>query len=256
MDLDLFTIVACAVIAVAFLSAWIYTSSIKGDVLLKHKKWIEQLPSVISTLGVLGTFIGITKGLMTFDTTDLDRSIPLLLDGLKTAFFTSLLGMSGSLVLNRTVSRRLENEDNQSEMQKAANTIVNALNSNMKELPSILHKSNIELVSSLSKDETIKIISADVEQMKDDLEELKGHVEELRGQNNEVIDLLNKINSASNITSEELPRLRAVAVTATSSISAIDNYIDEINGNLSSIENAAMEINENLNTIKSKDEEN
>ena len=92
--------------------------------------------------------------------------------------------------------------------------------------------------------------------MKDDLEELKGHVEELRGQNNEVIDLLNKINSASNVTSEELPRLRAVAVTATSSISAIDNYIDEINGNLSSLENAAMEINENLNTIKSKDEEN
>ena len=50
----------------------------------KKRRLINQFPSLISTLGVLFTFIGITVGLVGFDTSDLDTSIPLLLDGLKT----------------------------------------------------------------------------------------------------------------------------------------------------------------------------
>ena len=56
-------------------------------------------------------FGGITKGLMAFDTTDLDRSIPDLLDGLKTAFFTSLAGMVGSMILSAFISRKQDEKD-------------------------------------------------------------------------------------------------------------------------------------------------
>ncbi len=72
---------------------------------------VEFFPSLVSTLGVLGTFWGITKGLMAFDTTDLDRSIPDLLDGLKTAFFTSLAGMVGSMILSAFISRKQDEKD-------------------------------------------------------------------------------------------------------------------------------------------------
>lgn len=274
--LDTFTIIACTVIAGAFVIAWIYIATSNSTKLRKRRKWLEQLPSVIATLGVLGTFLGITKGLLSFDTNDLDTSIPLLLDGLKTAFFTSLLGMFGSLILNRVVSHKLDKEMKGSEAENAAqlivdrlNTsimrhcaemreltkhIVDTLNTNHNALPTILNDSNKGLVEALSENENMMAIRVDVQQLKDDIEEIKGHIEELKGQNGEVIDILKSIESASSSSAEELPRLRAVAVTATASIATIDNNVEELHTSLSSIDDKTSEINANLETIKTKKE--
>lgn len=98
------------------------------DELLTHKGFIEMLPSLVSTLGVLGTFAGITLGLVFFDTSDLTRSIPLLLNGLKTAFFTSLAGMAGSLILSGQVNRLLDKKTGGvSDSAEAAGIVVNEL---------------------------------------------------------------------------------------------------------------------------------
>ena len=56
-------------------------------------------PTAAMSLGILGTFLGIFIGLLNFDTGNIDDSIPNLLGGLKTAFFTSLFGMVASLLL-------------------------------------------------------------------------------------------------------------------------------------------------------------
>jgi len=56
-------------------------------------------PGVVISLGIFGTFLGIYLGLRNFDTSDINRSIPELLEGLKTAFMTSLFGMFFSLLL-------------------------------------------------------------------------------------------------------------------------------------------------------------
>jgi len=56
--------------------------------------------SIIVTIGVLGTFVGVYMGLQGFDTDDIRTSVPLLLDGMKTAFFTSIVGMALSVVLS------------------------------------------------------------------------------------------------------------------------------------------------------------
>lgn len=45
------------------------------------------------SIGILGTFAGILVSLMGFDTTAIDKSVPQLLDGMRTAFATSVLGM-------------------------------------------------------------------------------------------------------------------------------------------------------------------
>ena len=68
--------------------------------LKENRITFESRAATLSTLGVLGTFFGITWGLMGFNADDLDNSIPILLGGLKTAFFTSLAGMICSLVYN------------------------------------------------------------------------------------------------------------------------------------------------------------
>jgi ElaB/YqjD/DUF883 family membrane-anchored ribosome-binding protein len=54
-------------------------------------------PTLLTTLGILGTFAGIIAGLLAFDVNNIDSSIGGLLDGLKTAFITSLVGMTLSI---------------------------------------------------------------------------------------------------------------------------------------------------------------
>jgi chromosome segregation ATPase len=64
----------------------------------KHSRFLEHAPNVMTSLGILGTFIGIVIGLLQFNPTEIDTSISLLLEGLKTAFVTSLVGMFASII--------------------------------------------------------------------------------------------------------------------------------------------------------------
>lgn len=96
---NIVTLVSCIFIAILFVVFLTITKKARSEFLLKHKRTVDAFPSIISTLGVIGTFLGITLGLHGFDVTDLTQSIPILLGGLKTAFFTSLCGMIGALIL-------------------------------------------------------------------------------------------------------------------------------------------------------------
>jgi len=64
---------------------------------LKTKK---DLKSQIVSMGVLGTFVGIFIGLQAFDPNDITNSVNDILVGLKTAFFTSIVGMTLSTILS------------------------------------------------------------------------------------------------------------------------------------------------------------
>ena len=115
----------------------------KSDKLLANRRIVEYFPTFVSTLGVLGTFYGITVGLLAFDTADLDKSIPGLLDGLKTALFTSLAGMIGSMILSAFISRKQDqNDGGVSDINQAAGTICQAV-----QQMSELNKATIERLS-------------------------------------------------------------------------------------------------------------
>lgn len=64
----------------------------------KHSRFLEHAPSIMTSLGILGTFTGIVIGLLHFDSRNIDASIPMLLAGLQTAFITSLMGMLAAIV--------------------------------------------------------------------------------------------------------------------------------------------------------------
>ena len=132
MDTGVLTTITMVLVAVIiFVTAWAFLdirSSRQNEKLQEKRRWIEQIPSLVSTLGVLGTFLGITIGLMNFNPNVLDESIPLLLEGLKTAFFTSLAGMIGSLILSKYVSSVYdENDKGMSDINIAAGEIVKAV---------------------------------------------------------------------------------------------------------------------------------
>ena len=110
---------------------------------------------MISTLGVLGTFVGITIGLLHFDTDNLDTGIPILLSGLKTAFFTSLAGMIGSLFLSKQVNSALDEKDGGiSDIDMAAGQIckaVEAMNTTTKEAFEELRNQNKQQLETQSR---------------------------------------------------------------------------------------------------------
>ena len=58
-----------------------------------------SIPNIVTSLGVLGTFVGIFMGLYNFDVHNLKQSVPLLLEGMKLAFSTSIAGMTSSTLL-------------------------------------------------------------------------------------------------------------------------------------------------------------
>jgi len=60
----------------------------------------KDLKSQIVSVGVLGTFVGIFIGLQSFNPDDIINSVNGILVGLKTAFFTSIVGMSVSTILS------------------------------------------------------------------------------------------------------------------------------------------------------------
>lgn len=79
----------------------------------------HYIPTFMTSLGILGTFLGIVIGLVQFDTNNIDRSIPFLLEGLKTAFLTSIVGMIGTICFkvitlpktDSAVEEKLEEQD-------------------------------------------------------------------------------------------------------------------------------------------------
>lgn len=66
-----------------------------------HKPLLEMIPDILTSLGILGTFVGLVWGLKNFSPADYDAmtsSVSSLVEGIKVAFLTSIYGLSLSLV--------------------------------------------------------------------------------------------------------------------------------------------------------------
>lgn len=59
----------------------------------------EAAPTILTSIGIFGTFLGVALGLTDFDTDHLQESVPQLLSGLKTAFWSSIAGLLGALTI-------------------------------------------------------------------------------------------------------------------------------------------------------------
>jgi DNA anti-recombination protein RmuC len=64
-----------------------------------NEKAVSFGPTILTTLGIFATFLGIALGLSEFDANNIQASVPALLGGLKTAFWASVAGVGGALLL-------------------------------------------------------------------------------------------------------------------------------------------------------------
>ncbi|MFK7160602.1 hypothetical protein V6U78_06085 [Marinospirillum sp. MEB164] len=60
---------------------------------------VNAAPSILTSVGIFGTFFGIALGLMEFDAQDVESSVPQLIEGLKTAFWSSIAGLLGAMTI-------------------------------------------------------------------------------------------------------------------------------------------------------------
>ena len=60
---------------------------------------VSHGPEVLTTMGILGCFTGITIALFSFNPNDIQSGVPMLLGGIRTAFWASLAGVFGALTL-------------------------------------------------------------------------------------------------------------------------------------------------------------
>ena len=70
---------------------------------LISKKMLDLIPDILTSLGILGTFIGLVVGLKDFEPSNYEAmtaSVSSLVDGIKVAFLTSIYGLSLSLVFS------------------------------------------------------------------------------------------------------------------------------------------------------------
>ena len=93
---------------------------------LKEKQYSNEstLGNIASTIGVLGTFVGISIGLWNFDPNDITSSVPLLLSGMKIAFATSIIGMSAAIFM-KYIAIKNEDEENIDDIMELFNTMIN-----------------------------------------------------------------------------------------------------------------------------------
>lgn len=75
---------------------------------LSNRAWrsvVQQIPGTLTALGLLGTFVGLITGISTISFSSVDSalsSITVLLAGIQTAFFTSIVGVILSILFNLT----------------------------------------------------------------------------------------------------------------------------------------------------------
>jgi biopolymer transport protein ExbB/TolQ len=136
----------------------------------------QDFKSILVSTGVLGTFIGIFIGLWGFNSGNVSDSVPVLLDGLKTAFITSIAGMFLAILLS--IIQKSKNKNNSEDEITALNNISKQLEkldfideklmslSDVKKNTEILPLINTKLDSI---DTNIKSLSSDISGVKDEL---------------------------------------------------------------------------------------
>ncbi|MBA0205893.1 hypothetical protein [Pectobacterium aroidearum] len=120
------------------------------------EKKAHESPGILITIGILATFLGIALGLASFDMNDVENSLPTLINGIKTAFWASFVGVACALIIKwRYAFRGVRTKNNQPiPTDSTIDDIVQHLQfstESIKLLHSTTEKNSISLLAELQK---------------------------------------------------------------------------------------------------------
>ena len=233
---------------------------------LKEKQYSKEsvLGNIASTIGVLGTFVGISIGLWKFNPNDITSSVPLLLSGMKIAFATSIIGMAASIFM-KYIALKNEDEENIDDIMELFNTMIaesrnvnNTLIENQKQTENVLNKVS-EIWASHQENLTVEL--------KSEILNLNNNIiskqEELIGEFKKLGECFTLLNSGVNNlltwqenyketienTTKELETVIQTIHNADESIESISKNASLIKENNENLSEVLKEINKTQNVI-------
>ena len=221
----------------------------------KRNFYINLLP----ILGVIGTFLGICLGLANFDSTEIESSVPQLLQGLKTAFWTSFIGTSWAVFLNIRYSSKdkEENEEEEvsllklqiEELQKLNGNFYNLAEENKKEKDS-LYQINKEILDGIKANNIMQEQLSQIE----DLKAIKQELILLNQKQDTRDEILNKVLdnlNSSKIVLEDINSLKEILNSIVEKQNNKDEYLNKILDNINSSKTILEDINSFKEILKS-----
>lgn len=99
---------------------------------------VRNAPAILTSFGIFGTFLGIAFGLMRFDSAAIEASVPIMIDGLGVAVWSSIVGILGALSIRLRNTLSSIRADSASVEKPATvtdlNNTISTLNSNLEQL--------------------------------------------------------------------------------------------------------------------------
>ncbi|WP_227545423.1 MotA/TolQ/ExbB proton channel family protein [Moraxella catarrhalis] len=92
-----------------FIIGWVAVGRDDGH---KPRHFIDSIPTLLTSIGILGTFFGIVLALLAFDDSDIKSHINDIISGMKTAFVTSVTGLLLSIILKIWASIHQDKSEN------------------------------------------------------------------------------------------------------------------------------------------------
>ena len=222
----------------------------------KRNFYINLLP----ILGVIGTFLGICLGLANFDSTEIESSVPQLLQGLKTAFWTSFIGTSWAVFLNIRYSSKDKEENDEEEevsllklqieeLQKLNTNFYNLVEENKKEKDS-LYQINKEILDGIKANNIMQEQLSQIE----DLKAIKQELILLNQKQDTRDEILNKVLdslNSSKLILEEINSLKEILNTIVEKQNNKDECLNKILDNINSSKTILEDINSFKEILKS-----
>ena len=241
------------------IAAYLEWNSIKKNAFKDYKP-------VIISIGILGTFIGIFCGLWNFNTENINASVPLLLEGLKLAFTTSILGMGVSIILSfiENSNKKLSQDDRSNEYlkleilrsvlteQKEGNRKVGLIHDSIKRSEesvnnhfNTVNESLKKALETLSKGATEEIITALEKVISDFNKNLKEQFGDNFKQLNESVKKMIIWQENYKAAIEQIEKNLQVAVT---NIEKTSNYIQTFANNYEKISTVSKDLHQIIET--------
>jgi len=195
------------------------------------------ITSNITTLGILGTFVGILIGLWHFDPNNIDGSIPGLLIGLKFSFVTSIIGMIVTILFRTYFMFRIKSRDDDSYLEP-----IEKLSNSIQKSSKAIIDSTEKLIAKIDQDNNInEQISYWIKGMNNIKSSFTVPEKKLEA----VSEELNKIKT-------HFSEIRNVLKPLNDGIKTLNNQFDFFITLESSIGNTFPNIEKNLKTINSE----
>jgi hypothetical protein len=184
--------------------------------------------------GILLTFIGIWQGLIGFDVSNTESSIPVLLEGLKTAFGSSIAGLFTSILINLFF---VEVEDREEKSLENIEASLNKLNTSIDSFTLNLADANIEALG-VAIEELVSGLEMGINtETKETITKFKNSIEMLREWQERYVDEIEAVTEAMD--------KNAIVTEATT------KHLDKTNEVLSELKPVTESIAESIGWVQS-----